>query len=107
MPEWTEVIARQLVIEDLPESYREIASIIGVENAVKLSEALGGLTYYFPQLETVLRKKRDETIRREFTGANHRALAKKYNLSEVWIREIVDARTTQNQPSLFEIAAAK
>lgn len=107
MPDWTEVVSRQLSVEDLPLSYQEIAGIIGVENAVKLSGALGGLAYYFPQLETVLRKKRDEMIRREFTGANHRALAKKYNLSEVWIREIVEAKTIENQPSLFEATGSK
>ena len=86
---WMSKIVDRIVVEDLPESYRDIAMIIGVENAVKLSGLLGGLAYYFPQLDKMLRKKRDELIRSEFTGANHKPLAVKYGLSEVWIRTIV------------------
>jgi len=86
---WVSRIIDRLTMDDLPESYRDIAAIIGVENAVKLSGLLGGLAYYFPQLDKMLIKKRDELIRSEFTGANHKPLAMKYGLSEVWIREIV------------------
>jgi hypothetical protein len=100
---WIAAVAAQLTINDLPESYRQVAEVIGVEAAVKLSQTLGGLSFYFPQIDTLLRKKRDQQIRREFTGANHRDLAKKYSLSEVWIREIVDARTVDNQAALFEL----
>jgi len=86
---WMSRIIDRISMKDLPESYRDIAAIIGVENAVKLSGLLGGLAYYFPQLDKMLIKKRDELIRGEFTGANHKPLAMKYGLSEVWIREIV------------------
>ncbi len=99
METWVQKMITHITIDDLPESYQEIARIIGVESAVKLSEALGGLAYYFPQLEGILRKKRDECIKREFTGDNHRELAKKYDLTERWIREIVEIR--YNQPALF------
>ena len=89
MKKWITKIMDQVTVEDLPESYRDVAMVVGVENAIKLSDTLGGLAYYFQQLDKVLLKKRDEMIRNEFTGANHRPLAKKYGLSEVWIREIV------------------
>jgi len=100
MNEWIETIISEITIEDLPESYREVARAIGVENAVKLSSVVGGLGYYFPQLEGILRKKRDECIRREFDGTNHRELAKRYNLTERWVREIVDEKIPQ--ASLFD-----
>ncbi len=89
MKKWITKIMDQVTVEDLPESYRDVAMVVGVENAIKLSDALGGLAYYFQQLDKVLLKKRDEMIRNEFTGANHKPLAKEYGLSEVWIREIV------------------
>jgi Mor family transcriptional regulator len=102
MTDWIDTVAAQVTVEDLPETYRQVAEVIGVESAVKLSRTLGGLNFYFPQIETLLRKKRDQIIRRDFNGRNHRELARRYNLSEVWVREIVDARTIDNQPSLFE-----
>ena len=89
MKKWMTNIVEQITVEDLPESYRDVAMVVGVENAVKLSDTLGGLAYYFQQLDKVLIKKRDALIRSEFTGANHRPLARKYGLSEVWIRGIV------------------
>ncbi len=85
--------ARVVVKEkDLPEIYQEIARIVGVDNAVRLSEYLGGMHLYFPKIEKLLRDKRDAAIREEFTGFNHRALAHKYGLSEKWIRAIVQER---------------
>jgi hypothetical protein len=100
MEKWIVSIMDQLTVEDLPESYRDVALVVGVENAVKLSDTLGGLAYYFQQLDKVLIRKRDELIRDEFTGANHKPLAKKYGLSEVWIREIV-RRPKRVRPSLM------
>jgi Mor family transcriptional regulator len=98
---WIDTIAKKCTIEDLPESYREIAEIVGVEGAIKLSRRLGGLAYYFPQIDAVLRKKRDDAIRKEFTGRNYRDLAIKYGLTEVWIRDIVDRKPPADQPGLF------
>ena len=89
METWMTRIVEQITVDDLPESYRDVAAVVGVQNAILLSEALGGLTYYFQQLDKVLMRKRDQLIRDEFDGANHRPLARKYGLSEVWIREIV------------------
>ncbi len=107
MEAWVEAVVKEITIEDLPGGYQEIGKIIGVENAVKLSEKLGGLSYYFPQLDAVLRKKRDQVIQREFkTGkwpsvsAACRELAIRYGLTEVWIREIIDREAPQ-QPALF------
>jgi len=101
MDEWISRILPELTIDDLPESYREVARLIGVENAVRLSEHLGGLVFYFPQLDGMLRKKRDARIKKEFNGANHKDLARKYGLTERWIREIVDNKPTYDQPSFF------
>ncbi len=96
MEKWVMRIMDQITVEDLPDSYRDVAMVIGVENAVRLSDTLGGLAYYFQQLDKVLIRKRDDLIRSEFTGANHKPLARKYGLSEVWIREIVQKRRSAN-----------
>jgi len=88
---------KDITLKDLPESYQEIARVIGIENAVKLSEYLGGLSFYFPKLDGLLREKRDAAIRREFTGFNHKELARKYGLSEQQIRNIVQNGKDERQ----------
>lgn len=85
---------------ELPEASREIAAVIGVENAVKLSEHFGGTYMYFPKLDKILIKLRDGKIKKEFTGFNHKALAKKYGLTEIWIRQILNGGDDR-QESLF------
>ena len=81
----------ELTIEELPEPYRQVAQKISIETALLLAREFGGMTWYFPKLDRALMKVRNEKIRKEFDGANHRALARKYNLTESQIRVIVDA----------------
>lgn len=92
---------KEIALEDLPESYRQVAEVVGVEAAVRLSEHLGGCSFYFPKLDGLVLKKRDEAIRREFTGMNHRELARKYNLSEQQIRNILANGKDDRQNNLF------
>lgn len=92
MSGWLEEIAKEVKPEDLPEGYRAVAHVVGVENALKLSEHLGGLPFYFPKIGSLIVKKRDLCIRREFNGANYRELARKYGLTETWVRRIVSRR---------------
>lgn len=83
--EWIKDIA----LADLPEIYQEVARVVGVEGAIRLSELFGGQVVYFLKIDSLLRKKRNATIRREFNGSNHKELAKKFGLSEQQIRNIV------------------
>lgn len=76
-------------IEDLPPEYREIADEIGLAPALKLVRIRGGEGIYVPKMEKVSRAARDRAIRAEFDGSNHRELARKWDLTVVWIREIV------------------
>ncbi len=89
MSGWLEDIASDMRPEELPEGYQAVAKVVGVVNALKLSEALGGLPFYFPKIGTLIGKRRDERICREFNGANYRELAMKYGLTEVWVRRIL------------------
>jgi len=99
--DWIAEIAAEMTVDCLPESYQAVAEIIGIENALKLADHLGGLYFYYPQLDSLLRAKRDERIQKEFTGTNHRDLARKYNLTESWIRTIVQRKPALEQTGLF------
>lgn len=99
--DWISDIAARMTIDMLPESYQAVAEIIGVANTLKLANHLGGSGFYFRQIGGLYRRKRDEMIRAEFTGLNHRELARKYNLTESWIREIVEHKPAETA-DMFE-----
>jgi Mor family transcriptional regulator len=80
---------KEILIEDLPESYRMISQVVGVENAIKLSECLGGLPLYFPKLETLIARKKEWYILKYFNGSNHRELARATGYSERWVYKIL------------------
>lgn len=92
MSGWLEEIARDMRPEDLPGGYQAIAQVVGVANALKLSEQLGGLPFYFPKIGSLILKNRDQHIRREFNGANYRELARKFGLTESWVRRILNRK---------------
>ncbi len=80
---------KEIMIDELPESYQEVCRIIGMENALKLSEYLGGLPLYFPKIEKLISRKKVEYIHRHFNGTNHRELARVTEFSERWVYEIL------------------
>ncbi len=77
-------------VEELPDPYKEMAELIGVENTIKLAERFGGITAYLPKVDSIVRKARDEKIKEEFNGYNYDSLARKYNISSQWVRIIVE-----------------
>lgn len=90
MPQdWLSEIAAEMTVADLPEAYRVMAEIVGVVNALKLAHHLGGMSFYYCKPDGLYRARRDERIRKDFNGCNHKELARKYGLSEVQIRSIL------------------
>ncbi|SHF45497.1 Mor transcription activator family protein [Desulforamulus putei DSM 12395] len=94
----------ELTPEMIPQGiYRDIVEKIGVANFIKLAELVGGATIYIPKAESFLRPARDLRIKQEFNGYNHAELAKRYNLSERWIRAICGEGHAEGQISLFDL----
>ena len=87
--------------EQLPEPYQSMALRIGLENTLKLADMYQGTGFYLPKLDGLLRDIRDKRIREEFNGGNYKELARKYDLTERWIYEIVAQTYDENQTSLF------
>ncbi len=97
-------LINELTPEMIPEGiYRAIAEEIGIKNFITLAELIGGTTFYIPKSDTFLRPVRDLRIKQEFNGYNHTELAKKYNLSERWIRVICGEGHAEGQCTLFDI----
>lgn len=73
-----------------PESYYSIAEIIGEDAARKLCEVYGGEAIYIPKVESLMAVERLALIRREYNGRNVAALAKKHNLTERRVQQMVE-----------------
>lgn len=77
-------------ISDLSEDQQDIIECIGIENYYKLSERFGGGAIYIQKPHALNRKKRNEMIINEYNeGNSYRNIAAKYNLTEVWVRNII------------------
>ena len=90
---WTNELAPSMMPDGM---CRTIAEEIGTENLLKLSDLVGGITFYLPRKETILRPLRDIKIREEFNGYNLNDLSRKYNISQRWVQIILNKRQKDN-----------
>ena len=87
----TETWMNELTLDMLPDGIcRDIAEEVGVDGLLKLSMRIGGETLYIPQMKGILRTLRDQKIREEFNGYNTADLARKYDVSQRWVQQIVN-----------------
>lgn len=89
--------------EELPEQYRELAELIGLEAALCLEEHYRGLYIYFRSLDELTAAKKKEYIIRNFRGSNHAELARQTGYSLPYVYEILKKRQQQGQPALFPV----
>ncbi len=83
-------LAKEITLEMLPEGiYKDIAQAIGLENFYKLTKVVGGATIYLPKPESI-------------NGYNHPELAKKYGVTERWVRQLCGDGKMQGQIDLFD-----
>ncbi|MCI5655917.1 MAG: Mor transcription activator family protein [Candidatus Pseudoruminococcus sp.] len=77
-------------LEDLSDRQREIAEIVGIENYIKLSKRFGGEdSIYIQKYSEIIKVVRNNEIRTKYNdGHNISELAKKYNLSERYVRKL-------------------
>lgn len=78
-------------LEDLTETQKEIAELIGIDNYIKLSKRFGGDNgLYIQKYSEITKTARNREIRKKYNGYNIPMLANMYNLSERQIRTIVN-----------------
>ena len=82
------VIDKNIKAEQLNGVYSEIATLLGVEAAIKLHSRFRGTQLSLP-VELLSREYIFEQIVKEYNGTNIRDLASKYGYTEKWIRKIV------------------
>ena len=87
--ELTRALISETTIEDIADTYRPVAEIIGVEKFLALCEYAMGDELYFPKAESILASARNRRIKKEWNGHNVRELAEKYSRTTQQIRNIV------------------
>lgn len=96
-------LAKDLTLEMLSEGiYKDMAEVIGIDNFYKLTKVVGGATIYLPKPESITRPVRDARIKAEFNGYNHPELAKKYGVTERWVRQLCGDGKLPGQMELFD-----
>lgn len=80
----------ELKISDLPPQFENIARELGIEKAKLLFEEFGGTSVYFPTEKMIYKEARDRKIISECNGFNYKELAVKFNMSESYIRTIIN-----------------
>ena len=96
-------LIRETTLEDIAESYRPVAQIIGVEKFIELGEYAKGDELYFPKKENILAPARNRRIKKEWNGYNLKELAEKYNLTTKQIGNILKDEPMIGQMSLFDM----
>lgn len=85
-------IMKELKINDIEQkTAQELAKIIGIDNLLKLADYFHGDTVFIPKPESLLRKARNRTIKKEKKVYNYtvKELSEKWKLSTENIRGIL------------------
>ena len=81
----------RLTVDDLPESLVDVVDVIGMDSFKKLVKFCGGSNLYIPSANNLIRPVRNKIIRESFNG-DYKVVARKFGISEVQARNIVNYR---------------
>ena len=84
-------LLNELSYEDLDEDQHELVDCIGLEGYKRFVSAYGGGYFYVQIPSNICRNARNRKICKEFDGGNYRQLAKKYDISVITVRRIINA----------------
>lgn len=84
-------IIENISLDDIKnEEQKALAQTIGIEAYIRLVKMYGGTSVYVFKQDSLTKSLRDERIKQEFNGRNYSYLAKKYNLTQQRVRDIVN-----------------
>lgn len=73
------------------DSLTEQEARIEAEHLVeRVADHLGGEPFYLPKADVIRRHRRDQALLCEFNGRNERSLARRYGLSERYVRRLIE-----------------
>lgn len=81
----------QMTRDDLPDGVLDIVDTIGIDAFKDLVRLAGGSNLYIPNESSLVKSYRNKIIREEFNG-DYRAISRKFGISEVQVRNIVNLK---------------
>ena len=78
-----------LTENDVPDSVRDVVDIIGIDAFKGLVKLAGGSNLYIPNESNLVKPIRNRIIREEFNGS-YRDISRKFGISEVQARNIIN-----------------
>lgn len=78
-----------LTRDDLPEGVMDIVDTIGIDAFKDLVRLAGGSNLYIPNENSITKEYRNKLIRESFEG-DYKSIARKFGISEVQVRNIVN-----------------
>ena len=57
MKKYINIIKENITMDDLDEARQDVASVIGVDNYIKLCEELGGTSLFFPKVDHIIKNR--------------------------------------------------
>ena len=78
-----------LTKDDLPESLGDIVDVIGLDGVKDLIKLAGGSSIYIPSENSVIKPVRNKIMKDNFNGS-YKELSRKFGISEVQVRNIVN-----------------
>lgn len=82
-------LTENISLADIPDTYRPVASMTGIETFLSLCRYANGDELYFPMVKTIYRNARNRIIRERFNGYNQKELAQQYDISMHQVERIV------------------
>ena len=79
---------KDLTIDDLPQSLKDIADVIGIDSLKDLIKLAGGTSLYIPSEINIVKPVRNKKIKESFKG-DYKEISRKFNITEVQVRNII------------------
>lgn len=100
MEKWIKEISTDEL--ELDEKNRELLSILGIEKYLDFVRMYEGTRIYINMYDEIIKKARDNRIKKEYNRRNIRELAVKYNLTDERIRQITKDLGIEGQISITD-----
>lgn len=81
-----------LTKDDLPESIKGLADVIGIDSLKKLVKFASGSSLYIPNESSIIKPVRNKIMKKCFNG-NYKELSRKFGISGVQVRNIMDDKS--------------
>ena len=78
-----------LTENDVPDSVKDVVEVIGIDAFKGLVKLAGGSNLYIPNENNLIKPIRNRIIREEFNGS-YRDISRKFGISEVQARNIIN-----------------